>query len=91
MKVQRKPLGAGSSRERHARCFDQVVRLDLSGTADSYRRWAVEGVAADLKEAICRVSDSAFNAEENANIPTVTYEVRAYELLIARSGEAGSP
>ena len=55
-----------------------MVRLDLPGTADSYRRWTVEGVAADLKEAICRVSDSAFNAEENANIPTVTYEVRAF-------------
>jgi hypothetical protein len=54
----------------------QVVRLDLPGTTDSYRRWVVEGVAADIKEAICRVSDSAFNAEENANIPTVTYEAR---------------
>lgn len=53
----------------------QVVRLDLGGTTDSYRRWRVEGVGADIKEAICWVSDSAFNAEENANIPTVTYEV----------------
>jgi hypothetical protein len=57
------------------RCW-QVVRQDLPGTTDSYRRWVVEGVGADIKEAICRVSDSAFNAEENANIPTVTYEAR---------------
>ena len=56
----------------------QVVRLDLAGTTDSYRRWRVEGVGADIKEAICWVSDSAFNAEENANIPTVTYEVCSY-------------
>ena len=67
-----------------------MVRLDLPGTADSYRRWTVEGVAADLKEAICRVSDSAFNAEENANIPTVTYEVCAIALLDAPAHEAGS-
>lgn len=42
---------------------------------DSYNRWGVETVAGDIKEAICRVSDSAFNPAENANIPTVTYEV----------------
>ncbi|KAK9839463.1 hypothetical protein WJX81_003687 [Elliptochloris bilobata] len=53
----------------------EVVRSDLPGTTDSYQRWSVEGVAADIKEAICRVSDSAFNAEDNANIPTVTYEL----------------
>ena len=43
---------------------------------DSYNRWGVEQVAGDVKEAICRVSDSAFDPGENANIPTVTYEVR---------------
>lgn len=43
--------------------------------ADSYNSWAVEAVAGDVKEAICRVSDSAFDPAENANIPTVTYEV----------------
>lgn len=42
---------------------------------DSYNRWGVEQVAGDVKEAICRVSDSAFDPGENANIPTVTYEV----------------
>jgi hypothetical protein len=41
----------------------------------SYNRWGVEQVAGDVKEAICRVSDSAFDPGENANIPTVTYEV----------------
>jgi Actin len=43
---------------------------------DSYNQWGVEQVAGDAKEAICRVSDSAFDPGENANIPTVTYEVR---------------
>jgi hypothetical protein len=42
---------------------------------DSYNRWGIEQVAGDVKEAICRVSDSAFDPGENANIPTVTYEV----------------
>lgn len=42
----------------------------------SYNSWAVDQVAGDIKEAICRVSDSAFDPSENANIPTVTYEVR---------------
>jgi len=66
-----------------------VVRQDLPGTTDSYRRWVVEGVGADIKEAICRVSDSAFNAEENANIPTVTYR-RACALLL-RQNEIAVP
>ncbi len=35
----------------------------------------MEQIAADAKESICRVSDSAFDAEQNANIPTVTYEL----------------
>ncbi len=37
----------------------------------------VEQIAADVKESICRVSDSLFNEAENANIPTVSYEVRS--------------
>lgn len=69
----------------HPFFLGQVVHLDLPSTTEIYRRWTVEGVAADLKEAICRVSDSAFNAEENANIPTVTYEVCAF------CAEAGQP
>lgn len=43
--------------------------------ADSYNSWAVEQVAGDVKEAICRVSDSVFDPAENVNIPTVTYEL----------------
>ena len=34
-------------------------------------------MAGDIKEAVCRTSDSAFDPAENANIPTVTYEVWA--------------
>mmetsp|Transcript_3544 Transcript_3544/g.10296 ORF Transcript_3544/g.10296 Transcript_3544/m.10296 type:complete len:435 (+) Transcript_3544:267-1571(+) len=44
-------------------------------TTDSYNTWAVEQVAGEIKEALCRVSDSAFDPTENANIPTVKYEL----------------
>lgn len=32
----------------------QVVPLDTPGVTDSYRRWAVEGIAGEMKDAICR-------------------------------------
>ena len=32
-------------------------------------------VAADIKEATCRTSDGPFQVQDNANIPTVSYEV----------------
>lgn len=38
-------------------------------------RRCVEAIAGDIKEATCRVSDNVFDPEENANIPTVLYEL----------------
>ena len=32
-------------------------------------------VAGEMKEALCRVSDSSFDPSENASIPTVKYDV----------------
>ncbi len=46
-----------------------------SATKESYHRWSVEQIVSDLKETVCRVSESTFNEEEHANIPTVTYEL----------------
>ena len=53
----------------------QVKDLDPPNTSESFRRWHCEQIAADVKETLCRVSDTSFDAELNANIPTVDYEV----------------
>ena len=53
----------------------QVQDVGLKGLRDSFCNYHVEQIAADIKESIGRVSDSSFNANENANIPTVSYEV----------------
>lgn len=53
----------------------QVKALDFPKTTPSYRRFQTEQIAADIKETILRVSDGPFDAEQNANIPTVNYEV----------------
>ena len=55
----------------------QVKALDFPATAQSYRQHQLEAIAGDVKEAIGRVSDGPFDAEQNANIPTVNYEARA--------------
>lgn len=49
--------------------------VGLKGLTDSFCRFHVEQIAADIKESVGRVSDLPFNASENANIPTVSYEV----------------
>lgn len=53
----------------------EAQSLDLPHTSDSFNAWHVEQIAADIKESICRVSDTTFDAEANANIPTVDYEL----------------
>jgi actin-like protein 6A len=49
--------------------------LDLANTTESYREYQVDAICQDVKHAICRVSDAPFDPEENASIPTVTYEL----------------
>lgn len=44
-------------------------------TTKSYYDWGLEQIAADIKESVSRVSEGAFDPEENANIPNVSYEV----------------
>jgi len=41
----------------------------------SYRAYQVESICQDVKHTICRVSDIPFDPQENANIPTVSYEL----------------
>ena len=54
---------------------DDVSRSEPPHTSPSFRRFWVEAVAADVKEAVCRVSDTPFDAADNASIPTVAYEL----------------
>lgn len=49
--------------------------MDGSATTTSFKQFHVDQIAADMKESICRVSDGPFDAQENVNIPTVSYEV----------------
>lgn len=53
----------------------QLKDLEFPNTTPGFRRYHVEQVAADVKETIGRVSDGPFDAEQNASIPTVNYEV----------------
>ena len=55
--------------------------LDFPATTQSYRQHHLEAIAGDVKEAIGRVSDGPFDAEQNANIPTVNYEVGKFSEL----------
>ncbi|CAL8463368.1 g2902 [Coccomyxa elongata] len=53
----------------------ELKDLDFPNTTPSFRRYHVEQVGADVKETIGRVSDGPFDAEQNASIPTVNYEL----------------
>eukprot|EP00252_Welwitschia_mirabilis_P025606 TRINITY_DN807_c0_g1_i3.p1 TRINITY_DN807_c0_g1~~TRINITY_DN807_c0_g1_i3.p1 ORF type:complete len:443 (+),score=101.08 TRINITY_DN807_c0_g1_i3:281-1609(+) len=53
----------------------QVVDLDYPNTTESYRRFAQMDIASDIKEAVCRVPDVAFDEASYANIPTTPYEL----------------
>mmetsp|Transcript_8166 Transcript_8166/g.20251 ORF Transcript_8166/g.20251 Transcript_8166/m.20251 type:complete len:447 (-) Transcript_8166:267-1607(-) len=64
---RRKPRGDGES-------FD-VTHVDCPNTSAGYRLFKQREIAADLKETVCRLSDSTFSEEENQNIPMVSYEL----------------
>ncbi|KAK9825720.1 hypothetical protein WJX74_001082 [Apatococcus lobatus] len=53
----------------------EVQDVGLKGLTDSFCKFHVQQIAADIKESIGRVSDLPFSASENANIPTVNYEL----------------
>ena len=53
-----------------------AVDLDAKiKAASSYRAYHVESICQDVKHTICRLSDTPFDPDENANIPTVSYEL----------------
>ena len=58
--------------------------LDIPLTTASYRQYQLEQIGADIKESICRVSDGPFDAEQNANIPTVSYEVSLLACMLSQ-------
>ena len=53
----------------------QVQQLDQPHTTASFRQWHIDQIGNDMKENICRVAESTFNAVENASIPPASYEV----------------
>nr|BBC28470.1 actin-related protein, putative SWR-C component [Yamagishiella unicocca] len=53
----------------------QVVPLDTTGITNSFRMYHIEQVASDMKEAVCRTSETRFFEAEGVNVPTVVYEL----------------
>lgn len=53
----------------------EVENLHFPNTTESYERYMQRQIAADLKEAVCRVPDSNFDESSYANIPTTPYEL----------------
>lgn len=53
----------------------EVANLEFPSTTESYYRYMQRQVAADIKEAVCRVPDSNFDENAYANIPTTPYEL----------------
>lgn len=49
--------------------------VEVKGITDSYRQYRIDEICQDAKQAICRVSETPFDPEENAQIPTVSYEL----------------
>ncbi|GLC41063.1 hypothetical protein PLESTB_000947500 [Pleodorina starrii] len=54
----------------------QVVPQDMGGVANSFRMYHIEQVASDMKEGVCRTSETRLFEAEGANpVPTVVYEL----------------
>ena len=68
----------------------QVKSLSQPHLTESFRQFHIDQLVADIKESSCRVSDVRFDAEENANIPTVSYEVRLPAVCCAAGSKTGS-
>lgn len=54
--------------------FD-VTDVKCPDVAASYRLFKQREIAADLKETVCRLSDSAYSDAENQNMPSMQYEL----------------
>jgi len=52
-----------------------VKDLSFPKTKESYHEYKRLEIAADCKEAICRVSESPYNEEEYASVPSMAYEL----------------
>jgi actin-like protein 6A len=53
----------------------QVTPVEFPNTTESYYKYMQRVIAADVKEAVCRVPDSPFDDNSYANIPTTPYEL----------------
>jgi len=53
----------------------EVQLKDLPNTTESYRQYMIKQIIRDLKESVCRISDSTFDEQSNANIPSIGYEL----------------
>ncbi|GLI62870.1 ortholog of actin-related protein 4 [Volvox africanus] len=54
----------------------QVASLDVAGVTNSFRLYHTEQVASDMKEGVCRASETRFFDAEGVNpVPTVVYEL----------------
>ncbi|KAJ7531089.1 hypothetical protein O6H91_14G031900 [Diphasiastrum complanatum] len=52
-----------------------IIKQDFPNTTESYCKYMQRVVAADIKEAVCRVPDTTFDENGYANLPTTPYEL----------------
>eukprot|EP01113_Clastostelium_recurvatum_P007251 TRINITY_DN1336_c0_g1_i3.p1 TRINITY_DN1336_c0_g1~~TRINITY_DN1336_c0_g1_i3.p1 ORF type:complete len:449 (-),score=108.03 TRINITY_DN1336_c0_g1_i3:18-1364(-) len=67
------PVGSGQ--------FTVHARAGLAGVTESYKTFHIMNVVRDIKETMCRVSDSPFDEIANATIPTNQYELPDGKIL----------
>ncbi|KAJ7531091.1 hypothetical protein O6H91_14G031900 [Diphasiastrum complanatum] len=53
----------------------EIIKQDFPNTTESYCKYMQRVVAADIKEAVCRVPDTTFDENGYANLPTTPYEL----------------
>ncbi|GAQ90121.1 actin-related protein 4 - ARP4 [Klebsormidium nitens] len=53
----------------------EAVAVPAPGTTASYAAFSQQAITADVKEAVCRVADAAFDEAAYANVPGSSYEL----------------
>jgi len=53
----------------------EVSLKDLSHTTESYRLYKIKEIVQDIKETVCRVSDSPIDDQSSLLIPSISYEL----------------
>lgn len=61
---------SGSAADVRCCAWVQVAAVAVPGTSRSYHAYSQQAIVADVKEAVCRVADAAFDGEAPAALRT---------------------